>query len=113
MTETEYKYYCDKCKFGAQYKSIFDQHCETTIHKTGKRKERSNKKPKLKCSKCPYEAKLERSIILHTLNKHGTKEEREKGFTHYCKECDFGTFIEELYQNHCNTIKHKRRIGKL
>ena len=110
---TEYKFYCKKCDFGAQFKSVFDQHCEREIHKTGKKKERSNKNPKVKCSKCDYESRIERSFKMHTLNKHGTKAEREAGFKNYCKECDYGTFDDELYKNHCDTLKHKRNLDKL
>ncbi len=109
----EYKYYCDQCKFGAQYKSIFDQHCQTILHITGKKKQRKDKKPNVKCTKCEYETKLDRNLKLHILNKHSTKEEREKGFTYYCKGCDFGVFSDQSYETHCETLKHKRQVGQL
>ena len=32
---------------------------------------------------------------IHKLNKHLTKEDREKEFTHYCKYCDYGSFSKD------------------
>ena len=113
MTE-KCKYYCEQCEFGAHYKSSFDKHCETVLHKTGKRKGRSDKKADIyKCDKCEYKSKNEYNCKLHVLNKHGTKDERDKNFKYYCKDCDFGVFIEQLYKLHCNTLKHKRRMGEI
>ena len=46
----------------------------------------------------------------HILNNHSSKIERKKEFTFYCEECDFGTFRKNIYENHLNSEKHKRKI---
>ena len=33
------------------------------------------------------------------------KEEREKDFKYYCKDCDYGTFSKDQYETH-NNKKH-------
>ena len=37
------KFYCEKCNYRTDIASCYKQHLETTLHKTGKRKERCNK----------------------------------------------------------------------
>jgi len=36
----ESKFYCEKCNYRTDIASCYKQHLETTLHKTGKRKER-------------------------------------------------------------------------
>ena len=44
MEKEDYTFYCDKCRYGCKFKSEYDKHCDTGLHKTGKRKPRSDKK---------------------------------------------------------------------
>ena len=44
---------------------------------------------------------------IHKLNKHSNSNEREKEFKYYCKCCDYGSFSEDSYNKHIDTIKHK------
>jgi hypothetical protein len=46
------------------------------------------------------------SKIFKGVNKHSTKEERQKSFNFYCEKCDFGCFVEILYTRHLETKKH-------
>ena len=39
----------------------------------------------------------------HILNYHSSIEEREKGFTYYCKLCDYGTLSKDSINNYYNT----------
>ena len=39
----ESKFYCEKCNYRTDIASCYKQHLETTLHKTGKRKERCDK----------------------------------------------------------------------
>jgi hypothetical protein len=41
--ENEYKYICEKCNYKCDYISQWNKHIETELHKTGKRKKRTNK----------------------------------------------------------------------
>lgn len=108
--EKEYKYICDQCDFKCNAPSVWAIHIETIKHKTGKKKRRSDYMEPYKCGKCEYKTKNKINFTQHTLNSHATKEEREKGFKFYCKICDFGTFSKDFFDNHCNNIKHKKRI---
>lgn len=104
---TEYKYICENCNYKCKYKSIWDKHCDTELHKTGKRKTRCDKKIKAKCPDCDYKTSSSTNMKQHKLNYHSTEEEREKQFKYYCKLCKFGTFGKKLYDNHLTTNKHK------
>ena len=48
---------------------------------------------------------------IHKLNKHLTKEDREKEFIHYCKYCDYGSFSKDSFDIHNNTEKHKHYLS--
>ena len=50
----ESKFYCEKCNYRTDIASCYKQHLETTLHKTGKRKERCDK-TLYKCNKCSFE----------------------------------------------------------
>jgi hypothetical protein len=100
------KFYCECCKFGCDYISQYNQHLETEKHKNngiGIRKKKELKK----CDRCNFTTNKTTNINVHRLTKHGTPEEREKGFTYYCKKCDFGTFTKILYERHCESSKHQ------
>ena len=105
----EFKYYCEKCDYGTDIKFSLLQHNETILHKTGERGKKNKKiKDIYKCEKCDYQSTNKNNYLTHSLNNHSTKEEREKGFTYYCKYCDFGVFTESSINTHNTTIRHKR-----
>lgn len=106
------KYICDKCNFITINKTSFETHCQTNLHKMGKRKERSDKKELYKCVKCNYKTKSERNYQVHILNNHASNDERKKGFKYYCEECDFGINYEPKFVIHKNSLKHKRKLGE-
>ena len=56
----------------------WEAHIKTELHKTGQRKLRSDYKEPYKCDKCDYESKNITTMKIHKLNKHLTKEDREK-----------------------------------
>lgn len=105
-----YKYKCDSCKYYCNYISQWNKHISTELHKTGKRKIRTDKDKNLKCKQCEYTGK---NMKLHVLNTHGTKEERKAGFKYYCVYCDFGTLSNKFFETHCATEKHKNIITLL
>jgi hypothetical protein len=107
MTERNYKFICEKCNYKGYLPSQWEKHLNTELHKTGKRKERTDKKEPYKCLKCEYETKNKLGLKQHILNNHTNLEEREKEFKYYCKKCNFGTFSIEILNNHNNTLKHK------
>ncbi len=41
------KYICEKCKFETNYKSNYNKHIRSELHKTGIKKTRSDKKNKV------------------------------------------------------------------
>ena len=104
----EYKYYCDKCKYGTNLLASFKNHSMTTLHITGKRKERNDKKI-YTCEKCDYKNVNKNNYLTHVLNNHSTKEEKKKQFKYYCENCDFGVFTKTLFDNHILTKKHQMR----
>ena len=48
----ESKFYCEKCNYRTDIASCYKQHLETTLHKTGKRKERCDKVGVLNVQRC-------------------------------------------------------------
>ena len=58
-------------------------------------------------------ARTNTNMKQHILINHGTKEDREKEFTYYCKYCDYGTFSKPLYKTHKQTKKHKNIVELL
>lgn len=105
------KYVCEKCNFKCNTKARWENHIKTELHKTGVRKKRSDYKEPIKCDYCDYKTKNITTMKIHNLNKHSTKEVKEKGFTYYCKICDFGTFFKESIEIHNNTKKHKHYLS--
>ena len=111
MTDS-YKFICTTCDFRTNHPSRWKQHTATDLHKTGKRKPRSDKKHLDKCPKCNYTAKSNTTLKQHILIKHGTTEEKQTGFSYYCQDCDYGTFAKPSYDKHCLTTKHKQMSTK-
>lgn len=106
----EYKFYCDKCKYGTNMKDSYDKHNKSTLHLTGKRKVRKDRKvDKYKCDKCTFETTREINYKSHCLNNHSTPTEKKAKYPYYCEKCDFGVFIENAYKRHLDTKKHKIR----
>lgn len=100
------KYNCEQCKFSCDTKARWENHIKTELHKTGKRKLRSDCIEPYKCIECNYQTKNSITYKKHTLNIHANKETREKEFKFYCKHCDFGTFSQDTMNVHNNTTKH-------
>jgi hypothetical protein len=110
MENKKHKFFCDKCNYSTNVSGSYKKHLETEIHKTGKRKTRSNKKCDLyECNKCDFTSKKEHNYFTHFLHNHATKEEKKLKFRFYCDNCDFGTFTESEYNKHVNTNKHKMK----
>jgi hypothetical protein len=109
------KYFCETCNFGCDYISIWNQHIETTKHKNNGKLIRTNTKERCnkKCDKCYYIAKHTIGLKIHILTNHSEKEDREKEFTYYCKECDYGTFHSNMFNIHCDTKRHLLKKGYL
>lgn len=110
----EFRFYCDKCHYGTNKKSCYNQHLKTTKHLTGKRKPRSDKQDYEKCKICGYISENKMNYLNHYLNNHATLEERREQFKYYCITCDFGCFVESIFNKHINTSKHKiKSISKV
>jgi hypothetical protein len=107
MSDNKYTFICDKCDFKCKFKSRWDVHINTTLHKTGKKKLRIDYEGLHKCDKCDYESENNTNFKKHVLNSHSTKEEREKQFKFYCKLCNFGTFSNDTMNLHKESNKHK------
>lgn len=102
------KYKCEKCHYETNIHDSYKKHLNSTLHNTGKRKIRKDKKCiDYTCPKCSYTSTLENNYKTHYLNNHGTIEERKEQFKYYCDKCNFGTFIEQCYSKHLLTTKHK------
>lgn len=56
----------------------WEKHINTELHKTGKRKKRTDYKEPTKCDFCDYVTKNTVTLKKHMLNKHKSKEERKK-----------------------------------
>ena len=83
----------------------------TTLHKTGKRKTRSDKVGRVyNCEKCEYKSLNKYNYLTHQLNNHESKEKRKLEFKFYCEACDFGVFTKSSYDKHLKTKTHKRRM---
>jgi hypothetical protein len=102
----DFKYNCNKCDYHCQYPSQWSKHKATTLHKTGKRKIRNDKKDDHSCPECKYSSRIASNIKLHYLNNHANESLRIKEFTYYCKLCKFGCFNDVLFNRHIETSKH-------
>ena len=70
------KFICEKCNFETNIKSKWNNHINTELHKTGKRKIRSDCKNPLNCNECEYITKNNITLKKHILNKHSNIVER-------------------------------------
>ncbi len=105
------KYYCKKCSFKCKYESIWKQHIDTLKHKNnGKIIRKTLINYNKICDKCNFIAKHNEGFKNHILTKHCSREDREKEFTNYCAQCDFGTFSNKLFILHNSTKKHKNNL---
>ena len=105
----KYKYYCEKCNYGTDIKYSLIQHNETDLHKTGERGKKSIKEKEIfSCDKCDFSSTNKNNYLTHKLNNHSTKEERKQQFKYYCNVCDVGVFSKISFNNHTNTVRHKR-----
>ena len=106
---SNHKYYCEKCKYGTDIRYSLIQHNNTELHKTGSRGKKQIKvKEEFNCNECNYKSLNKNNYLTHKLNNHSTKEERKQQFKFYCDTCDFGVFTETSFNNHKETIRHKR-----
>jgi len=64
----EYKHICEKCNYRCNFESQWIKHCETELHKTGKRKKRTDYREIEKCKKCNYTTKNHTTMKKHYLN---------------------------------------------
>ena len=103
------KFYCEKCHYGTNIMTSYNQHLNTTLHLTGKRKERSDKTLH-ECKECEYKNYNKINYMNHYLNNHGSIEERKDQFMFYCDICDFGAFADSIFEKHKNTEKHQLKV---
>ena len=112
MAENKIKH-CEKCNNTFKSNTHYLIHCETELHKTGKRKTRTDRKEELQCNICNiYKTKQKSTMKLHILNNHSDIETKKKGFKFYCVDCDYGIETEKQFNTHISTIKHKMKIAK-
>lgn len=110
MENQPHKYNCTQCEFSCQFKSAWDKHIATDLHKTGTRKKRNDIKDPYKCIECKYETKNIATFKKHVLNAHSSKEVRQKEFKYYCQVCDYGTISKDTFAKHNETNRHKTMI---
>lgn len=104
----KYKFICDKCKYHTNIKSSYDKHLKSTLHATGKRKIRKDRKQEIYlCQNCNFQTNHEHNFNTHYLNNHATTDEKKTKFIYYCNKCNFGTFVKNAYDKHESTKKHK------
>ena len=105
-------FYCEKCNYKTNLLSCYNQHLGTTLHLTGKRKERSDKTLH-ECKECEYKNYNKINYMNHYLNNHGSIEERKNTFPYYCDLCDFGIFVESLMDKHNLSKKHQLKVNNI
>ena len=54
INKVEYKYICEKCDYKCNFISQWNLHINTELHKTGKRKKRTDKTEVGQCKDCDY-----------------------------------------------------------
>jgi hypothetical protein len=108
IKEIKNKYECEKCNYKCKFKSEWEKHINTELHKTGIRKKRSDYIDIAKCEKCNYKVQNKIMMKEHYLNEHANRKQREDEFKYYCKNCDYGTYCEIKLEKHKNTKKHEK-----
>ena len=101
-------YNCESCRYKCNNIANWKKHIATELHKTGKRKKRSDYGGPYECEECEYKTNNATTFKQHRLNSHSSKETREKEFKYYCKLCDYGTFSKQLIEKHNGSDKHKK-----
>jgi hypothetical protein len=104
-----FKFYCEKCDYGCEYKVYYERHMNSGKHINGKiTKIHKIKKPELSyiCDKCEFISNHIYNFKTHILNNHSTIEERKKEFTYYCECCDYGIFSKDNFDKHLLTKRH-------
>ncbi len=104
MEEKKYIYKCEKCNFETNYNSSYIKHLESTLHQTGKKKIRSDKKEN-NCKLCDVKLSTQQSLKQHMLNCH--TEIKKEELKYYCKYCDIGSNQETNYKKHLSSKKHQ------
>lgn len=104
------EYICEKCNYKTQLKNCYEKHLTTELHKTGKRKPRSDKIIPDRCPHCLYTTKINTDMQTHIIAKHMTPEEQKKKFTYYCDHCKFGVLYKSQYDNHLKSTRHKKQL---
>ena len=107
----ETKYYCFKCDKDLKYKSRYELHLQTYLHKTGKRKPRCDKQEKkdYRCDHCEYSTPQKKLLKNHVLCNHKTFEDRKNEYDFFCEVCDYGSFDKKQFDKHLETKKHKNK----
>ncbi len=111
LMDNIFKYNCENCNYHCNEKSSWNTHINTELHKTGKRKKRSDYGGPYICDKCIFETPNKVKFKEHKLNNHSNKEERKKEFKYYCELCDKGYFYNDMYSRHTKTEKHNLCIS--
>lgn len=108
----KHNFYCEKCRYGCKYNGDFEKHCSTTLHLTGKRKTRKDRKENpYKCKECEYTTRNRMNYEVHYLNNHSDEKTRKEKFKYYCNACRFGANTKSLYDRHTATARHEKMIG--
>lgn len=105
-------YTCEKCNFSTEFKQSYEKHLETTLHKTGKRKIRSDKKILDKCPYCLYTTKDITCMKLHTVQ-HLPWKERKKEYKYICEYCEWGGFSISQHEKHITAPRHLNKLKYL
>lgn len=103
------EYVCEKCNYKTEIKSCYEKHLNTELHKTGKRKIRTDKKVIEQCPHCDYTSKVNTDMQTHLI-RHLSEEEQKKKFNYYCDHCKIGYLYESQYNLHIVSTKHKNNI---
>jgi hypothetical protein len=104
------EYICEKCNYKTEFKHSYEKHLTTELHKTGKRKERSDKKILDKCPHCDYTSKVNTDIQTHIISKHMSEKEQKEKFKFYCDYCKIGFLYESQHNIHLTLVKHKKNV---
>jgi len=104
------EYVCKKCNYKTEFKHCYEKHLTTQLHKTGKRKTRSDKKVPDKCPHCLYTSKVNTDMQTHIITKHMSQDEQKEKFPFYCDHCKQGVLYKSQYDRHLDSTKHKKQL---
>lgn len=109
---SEFKFFCNDCKYGTNLKHVMSQHNGSIRHITKSPAPRSIETKIYKCETCAYSSTNRSNHLLHVLNNHSNKEERKEKFgSMYCESCDVGYLAPKLFKSHLLTKLHKCRAN--